>query len=203
MARLLPGFIVLRFRRRREVPAVTTQRWEPDSPRDSELAMTSIRLIPTCTQHLPASSSGRWGTRESRRLDQAPGSHPGQLCDGSDDAEMGHGAEEAPAQGCRSRGRIEGCDDVADLLSARRRGHDVEGDGVAGPAGEPSRGWRTVETVAETSSGRKQKKAHTTKVMQSLRVAPPRLEPTGRAPKKTAGAFAPAIAPPGLEPGLS
>jgi hypothetical protein len=52
---------------------------------------------------------------------------------------MGHGAEEAPGQGCRGRGRMEGCDDAVDLLSARRRGHNVETDGVAGPAGEPSR----------------------------------------------------------------
>jgi len=52
---------------------------------------------------------------------------------------IGHGPEEAPGQGCRGRGRMEGCDDAADLLSARRRGHNVETDGVAGPAGEPSR----------------------------------------------------------------
>jgi integrase len=86
--------------------------------------------------------------------------------------------KELPLKDVAAARGVEGCDHVADVLSARRRGHDVEGDGVAGPAGEPSRGQRSGETVAETvAADENRRRLHTTKVVQSLRVAPPGLEP--------------------------
>jgi hypothetical protein len=52
----------------------------------------------------------------------------------SDSSQFRRGAPPPPSEAAQGR------DDLVDVLSARRGGHDAEGDGVADQTGEPSNG---------------------------------------------------------------